>query len=64
MDRALIIGVTGVRTLEGGCLTISMGMGSISGLMAAAMKGLGRITSYMDAVLTSGLMAGGTKENI
>jgi hypothetical protein len=41
-----------------------MGMGSISGLMAAAMRGLGRITSYMDGELTSGLMAGGTKENI
>jgi hypothetical protein len=64
MDRGLIIGVTGVHTLEGGYSTISMGMGSISGLMAAAMKGLGRITSCMDAELTSGLMEGGTKENI
>ena len=64
MDREHICGVMEALTLAVGSSTISMALASISGLMAAAMRAHGRTTSFMDAELTSGQMAEGTKANI
>ena len=59
-----IYGVMEVLTLAVGYSIISMALVSISGLMGAAMRALGRTTSYMVVEPTSGQMVEDTKENI
>jgi hypothetical protein len=64
MGKAPTSGVTQAHTLADGSIIILTGSVNISGLTAEAMKGHGKITSYMEKATMFGLMDANTKVNI